>query len=134
MLDMKMIREKTDYYVELLNRREGDFSYLHDLVKKDQKRREIIVQVEKIKALRNETSKKIGLFKREGKDVSSILKEIENIGDDIKKYQDELRDIETFINQKLLSTPNIPHEEAPIGNDDSENVEIKVVGEIPTIK
>ena len=132
MLDMKMIREKTDYYVELLNRRDGDFSYLHDLVKKDQKRREIIVQVEKIKALRNETSKKIGLFKREGKEVSSILKEIENIGDDIKKYQDELRDIETFINQKLLSTPNIPHEEAPIGNDDSENVEIKVVGEIPT--
>ena len=129
MLDIKMIRDNIDYYVELLNRREGDFSYLHDLVKKDQRRREIIIQVEKIKALRNETSKKIGLFKREGKDVSEIMKQVENIGEDIKKFQDELREIEEFITQKLLSTPNIPHEDVPIGKDDTENVEIKVVGE-----
>ena len=129
MLDIKMIREKTDYYVELLNRREGDFSYLHDLVKKDQRRREIILQVEKVKALRNETSKKIGLYKREGKDVKEILEKVENIGEDIRKFQDELRDIEEFIFQKLLSTPNIPHEDVPIGKDDTENLQIKVVGE-----
>ncbi len=132
MLDIKLIREKTDYYVELLNRREGDFSYLYNLVEKDKRRREIIIQVESIKALRNETSKQIGLYKREGKDVSEILKKVENIGVEIKKFEDELRDIEGFINLKLLETPNIPKEDIPIGKDDTENIEVKKVGNIPT--
>ena len=46
MLDIKLLRENPDFYVELLNRRGGDFSYLYELVKKDSRRREIIVEVE----------------------------------------------------------------------------------------
>ena len=132
MLDIKMIREKTDYYVDLLNRREGDFSYLYDLVKKDERRREIIAQVEKIKALRNETSKQIGLFKREGKDTSEIFKKVENIGSEIKVFEEELREIKEYIHLTLLNTPNIPKEDVPIGKDDTENKEVKVEGTIPT--
>ncbi len=132
MLDLKLIREKTDYYVNLLNRRNGDFSYLYDLVKKDERRREIIAQVEKIKALRNETSKKIGLYKREGKDVSEILKKVDNIGEEIKNFEDELRNIETFIHSELLRTPNIPNEDVPIGNDEEDNQLMKTVGDVPT--
>lgn len=132
MLDIKKIREKTDYYVELLNRREGDFSYLYDLVKKDERRREIIAQVEKIKALRNETSKQIGLYKREGKDASEIFKKVENIGSEIKVFEEELSEIEKFIHLTLLNTPNIPKEDVPVGIDDTENKEIKVEGKIPT--
>ncbi len=131
MLDIKKIRENTEYYIELLNRRDGDFSYLHTIVKKDERRREIINEVEKIKALRNETSKKIGLYKREGKDVSEILKKVENIGTEIKEFEIELREIEEYIKIKLLETPNIPNEEVPIGIDDTENLEVKVVGDIP---
>ena len=132
MLDIKKIRENTEYYIELLSRRDGDFSYLHTMVEKDQRRREIILEVEQIKALRNETSKKIGLYKREGKDVSEILKKVENIGDEIKGFEAELREIEEYITLKLLETPNIPKEETPIGIDDTENLEIKKVGNIPT--
>ncbi|MCK5388379.1 MAG: serine--tRNA ligase [Candidatus Izimaplasma sp.] len=131
MLDIKKIRENTEYYIELLNRRDGDFSYLHTIVKKDERRREIINEVEKIKALRNETSKKIGLYKREGKDVSEILKKVENIGTEIKEFEIELREIEEYIKIKLLETPNIPNEEVPVGKDDTENLEVKVVGDIP---
>ena len=132
MLDIKKIRDKTEYYIELLNRRGGDFSYLHTIVKKDVRRREVITEVEKIKALRNETSKQIGLYKREGKDVSKILKKVENIGSEIKKFEEEIREIEEYINNKLLETPNIPKEDVPVGIDDTENKEIKVVGKIPT--
>ncbi len=131
MLDIKKIRENTEQYIELLDRREGDFSYLHTIVEKDQRRREIILEVEKIKALRNETSKKIGLYKREGKDVSEILKKVENIGDEIKGFETELREIEEYITLKLLETPNIPKEDVPVGKDDTENIEIKKVGTIP---
>lgn len=131
MLDIKKIRENTKNYIELLNRRAGDFSYLNEIVKQDERRREIIAEVEQIKALRNETSKKIGMYKREGKDVSEILKKVENIGVDIKKYEEELRGIEEDIKNKLLETPNIPKEDVPVGKDDTENVEIKISGELP---
>ena len=73
----------------MLSIRGGDFSYLHDVVAQDSRRREIIIQVEKIKALRNETSKKIGLFKREGKDATEIMKKVENIGVEIRKFEEE---------------------------------------------
>jgi seryl-tRNA synthetase len=131
MLDIKKIRENTEEYIKLLNRRGGDFSYLHTVVKKDEQRRVIITEVEKIKALRNETSKKIGLYKREGKDVSEILKKVENIGSEIKKFEEEIREIEEYITNKLLETPNLPKEDVPVGEDDTDNEEIKVVGEIP---
>jgi len=134
MLDIKKIREKTEYYIELLNRRGGDFSYLHTVVKKDERRRAIIKEVEQIKALRNETSKKIGLYKREGKDISDILKNVENIGEDIKNFEIELKEIEEYIYEKLMETPNIPHEDIPVGQDDTENQEIKVEGNIPTFE
>jgi len=132
MLDIKLIKEQTEYCIKMLNKRGGDFSYLRDVVEQDKKRREIIIQVEKIKALRNETSKKIGLYKREGKDTSEIFKKVENIGIEIKEFEEELRKIEQFITDSLLKTPNIPHVDTPVGIDDSENVEIKKEGVIPT--
>ena len=131
MLDIKKIRDNTKHYIELLNRRSGDFSYLNEVVKKDKERRKIITEVEKIKALRNDTSKQIGLYKRDGKDISEILKKVENIGSKVKKYEEELREIEEYINMKLLETPNIPKDDIPVGKDDSENIEIKTNGKLP---
>lgn len=132
MLDIKKLRENTAYFIELLERRGGDFSYLNDVIKKDERRREIIVEVEKVKALRNETSKKIGLYKREGKDVGEILKQVENIGKDIKGLEEELKEIDAEIKYKLLITPNIPNEEIPVGTDEEDNLELKKVGKPTT--
>ena len=132
MLDIKQIRENTEEIIELLNRRGSDFSYLNDVVKKDERRREIIQEVEKVKALRNETSKLIGQYKREKKDVSEILAKVDTIGKDIKGLEDELRVLEEEIKYQLLITPNLPGEETPIGKDENDNVEIKKVGVIPT--
>lgn len=134
MLDIKKLRENTQEMIELLNRRGGDFSYLNEVIKKDERRRVIIQEVEKVKALRNETSKKIGQYKRENKDVSEILAQVENIGKDIIGLQDELKTIEDEIKYQLLITPNMPREDTPIGNDDEDNLEIKKVGIIPTFE
>ncbi len=132
MLDMKLIRENPNQIVELLSRRGGDFSYVYEMVEKDKRRREIISQVEKIKALRNETSKQIGLLKREKKDASEVMKKVENIGSEIKAFEIELKEIEEFINNNLLMTPNMPNETIPIGLTEDDNVEVKKVGEIPS--
>lgn len=132
MLDIKMIRENPEMFVELLSRRGGDFSYIYDMVDKDKRRREIISQVEKIKALRNETSKQIGLLKREKKDASEVMKKVENIGIEIKAFETELKEIEEYIHYNLLMTPNIPGKDTPIGDTEDDNIEIKQEGVIPT--
>ena len=132
MLDIKLIRENPQMFVELLSRRGGDFSYIYDMVDKDKRRREIISQVEKIKALRNETSKQIGLLKREKKDASEVMKKVENIGVEIKAFEVELKEIEEYIHYNLLMTPNIPGKETPIGDTEDDNIEIKQEGKIPT--
>jgi seryl-tRNA synthetase len=132
MLDIKQIRENTDYFVELLNRRGGDFSYLYELVQKDARRREIILEVEQVKAKRNESSKLIGLYKREKRDTTELFSSIEKIGQGIKDLEDELKGIEEEILNTLLITPNIPNEDIPVGKDEEDNLEIKKVGK-PTI-
>lgn len=132
MLDIKMIRENPDKVVELLSRRGGDFSYIYEIVEKDKHRREIISQVEKIKALRNETSKQIGILKREKKDASEVMKKVENIGSEIKSFEVELRELDEYIFNKLLETANLPDESIPVGLNEEDNVEVKRVGKIPS--
>jgi seryl-tRNA synthetase len=132
MLDIKKLREETEKYIELLERRGSDFSYIHDVLKQDERRREIIVQVEKVKALRNQTSKLIGQYKREGKDASEIFSKVESIGEDIKDLEVELKELEEKIRYTLLITPNIPKEDVPVGKDEEDNIEIRKVGTIPT--
>jgi seryl-tRNA synthetase len=132
MLDIKQIRENTKMYIELLNRRGGDFSYLNDLVEKDARRREIILQVEQVKAKRNELSKLIGQYKREKKDPKDIFEQISQFGKGINDLEEELKKLEDEINQTLLITPNIPKEDIPVGKDEEDNEIIKIVGEPTT--
>ena len=125
MLDIKDLRENKKQYIELLSRRGGDFTYLDDVIKKDETRRDIIKKVEVLKAKRNEASKKIGLYKRERKNPIEIFKEIQFIGDDIKVLDENLKQLDEEIRYQLLITPNLPKEDAPIGKDEEDNEEIK---------
>ncbi|MEC9484670.1 MAG: serine--tRNA ligase [Candidatus Izemoplasma sp.] len=129
MLDLKDLRDNVDTIIELLNRRGDDFSYLKELVKLDERRREMIQTVESTKAKRNEISKKIGQYKREKKDPQPLFDEIAEIGQGVKTLEKELEEIEDDIHHQLLMTPNVPHPDIPVGKDESDNVIIKTQGE-----
>lgn len=128
MLDLKYVVENIDEVVQRLSQRNGDFQYLYELVDLYNRRKEVILDVEAKKALRNDASKKIGELKRQKLDASSILSEVSHIGDDIKKLDDELKVTEEKIEGILAVTPNLLHTSVPIGKDESFNVEIKKVG------
>lgn len=125
MLDIKLIREETDKVYELLSRRNGDFKYIYEIVEKDKQRREAIQTVESLKAKKNETSRQIGEFKRQGKDTASIQASVAMIADDIKRLDDLVVKLDEEIKNMLLITPNLPNESIKVGKDDSDNVEIK---------
>lgn len=125
MLDLKYVVENVEEVINKLSNRNGDFTYLRKLVTLGNERKEVIANVELKKNLRNEASKKIGQYKREGKDVTPIMNEVAGIGDEIKVLDERLLAIETEINGILAITPNIPNETVPVGKDEDANVVIR---------
>lgn len=129
MLDLKFVTENMDKVIENLSKRQGDFSYLKELELLQEQRKHIIVDVESKKALRNESSKKIGELKRNKQDATHILEQVKDLGDEIKVMDDKLKEIEEKIFDILAITPNLLHESVPFGEDETKNIEIRKVGE-----
>ena len=124
MLDIKWIKENLKEAINRLETRGGDFSYLAELVEKDDVRRTKIAAVEQLKSTRNQESKRIGQLTKEKKDTESLKEQIRNMGDDIKTLDEEILNLDLDIKNGLLLTPNIPNELIPIGSDESSNQEV----------
>ena len=129
MLDLKRVVENTEEVIKALETRGGDFSYLNEVVELDKARKTLILEVEALKALRNAKSKMIGEYKREKKDTTELMIEIDGVGDKIKTIDEQLRVIDEKINVHLLGTPNVPRGTIPVGKDEDNNLEIKKWGE-----
>ena len=69
MLDIKRIRTNKEEIIESLNSRFGNYN-IDKVLELDEKRREIIFEVENKKARQNEVSKQVPKLKKEGVDVS----------------------------------------------------------------
>jgi len=129
MLDFKRVVENTQEIINTLATRGGDFSYLNEIPELNKARKALILEVEVLKAKHNEFSKKIGEYKREQKDTTELMTEIDGIGDETKVIDEKLKVIETKIREILLGTPNVPRGTIPIGKDEDDNLEIKKYGE-----
>jgi len=119
MLDLKFIRKNIEKVKKGLRARGEDIS-LDELVRLDGERREILVEVEKLKHRRNELSENVGKSKKEGKDVKELIEkmqeEVQRISLMIKEDLDQkLKEIEKKIRDILLMVPNLPDESVPIG-------------------
>ena len=125
MLDIKKIRDDVENIIKNLNTRGKDFSYLYELVEKDEKRRNLIAEVEQLKRERNESSKLIGELKRRKEDVSHILEQVSTIGDKINALDTQIQTFDKEIEYTLLITPNLLHESVPIGKDENDNPVIR---------
>src|SRR5690625_822366 len=129
MLDRKLLRNHFDEVKERLERRGEDLSELMNFSTLFRSRRKIIAKVEEIKAKRNDTSKQISVLKREKKDASALIEEMQNVGAEIKELDTELEEVEGKLDQIMYAIPNIPHESVPIGEDEDDNVEVRSWGE-----
>ena len=123
MLDVKYVIDHLDEVIERLNTRTGDYSYLRELPSLDQKRREIIVRSEALKAERNAQSKEIGKLKVQHKDeeYKKALEKVSFDKEEIARLDVELSEIDNKIHEIMLKTPNLPDHSLPIGTDDSFN-------------
>lgn len=128
MLDIKRLRNEPEEIMKALQRR-GIDAPLDEFAELDRKRREIIVEVEEKKALRNQVSDEIASTKKAGGDASEKIAAMKKVGEEIKALDIVLRDIETQLDDIVLDLPNTPLPEVPQGVDESANVTIRTWGE-----
>ena len=124
MLDIKRIRTNKEEVIESLNSRFGNYN-IDKVLELDEKRREIIFEVENKKARQNEVSKQVPKLKKDGIDVSDLFKEMKALSDEIKELDVKVKDLDEEIRKELLSIPNTPNKDIPIGKSDEDKVEIR---------
>lgn len=125
MLDIKRIREDYEGVKAAVEKRcKGDFG-LSKVPELDAKRREILVKVEQMKNRQNTVSKEIPKLKKAGEDTSAIMAEMKELSADIKELDGEVAEIEKQLKDVLLGVPNTPYKDVQVGEDDSDNVELR---------
>ncbi len=126
MLDIELLRKDPEWVRERLSTRDKAYAELVDkALELDRERRAILKEIERLRAERNAKSKEIGKLKKEGKDTSELEAEVKNLRESIEKYEVELSEVETKLREVMLSIPNLPHESVPVGEDESQNVEVR---------
>lgn len=129
MLDIKRIREDFDGVKAAVGRRlQGDYG-IDRIPELDKKRRELLGVVEQMKNQQSTASKEIPKMKKEGKDTTELMAELKKLSDEIKVLDAQVSEVEADLREALLNVPNTPNESVPTGKDDSDNVEVRKVGE-----
>jgi len=127
MLDLKFVRTNPDIVRQTLVNKGVDVD-LDRILELDVERRQILTEVESLKARRNDVSKQVGVLKKQGQDASEIIAEMGNIGDRIKELDERSRVVEEDLQNLLLQLPNVPSPDVPVGRDDTQNVEVATWG------
>ncbi len=94
-------------------------------------RKSIQVRTQELQARRNSSSKRIGQAKAKGEDTTAIMKEVANLGDELKQLETRLSEIQQELNAFLAVIPNTPHESVPPGKSEADNLEVRKSGHIP---
>ena len=134
MLDIKLIRDQTDFVRQRLAARgAGDETRIDEILRLDEQRRKLLAEVESLKAQRNRVSKEIGALMAQKKtaDADARKKETRELGDRIAQLDKEAAEAEAGREQLMLRLPNLPHESVPRGKTAADNPVIRTYGEKP---
>jgi len=129
LLDIKVLRHDIERVKQALAKRNTSTKDIEGFAELDARRRELLQESESLKNRKNVVSQEVARRKKAGENADEIIAEMKQVGDRIKLLDEEIRDIETKLEQIILTIPNIPHESVPIGKSDEDNVEIRRWGE-----
>lgn len=127
MLDIKYIRENFEEAVRRLGTRNGALD-LEGFRNLDSRRLALLREGETLKAMRNRVSDEIARIKDKSQAQDKIL-EMREVSQKIKALDDELRQVDEELQGFLLTVPNLPAGDTPVGGSDEDNVEVRAWGE-----
>ena len=129
MLDIKRLRSNFEEVKEALGKRSGHYD-LEGFLALDTKRRELLAEVEVLKSKQNVVSKQVPMMKKEGQDVTAVLAEMKTLSEEIKVMDQKVKEVDETLQNILLTLPNTPNPQVPVGASDEENIELRRVGDV----
>ncbi|HEU19489.1 MAG TPA: serine--tRNA ligase [Deltaproteobacteria bacterium] len=130
MLDMKFVRDNVDLLRRKMLERGQDIDFSRFVVL-DQRRRDILREVEALRNERNTVSKEIGRLKKNKEDASALISRMGDVSSRIKTLDDGLKETEATLNELIMIIPNVPHESVVYGEGEDDNPVVRTWGEKP---
>lgn len=128
MLDIALIREQPNKVKELLGSLNAATDQVDTILGLDTRRREILTQVESLRAERNRVSKEISRL-RDQAEREQLIAKMREVGKRITLFEEELRQTESGLETAMLAMPNLPHASVPAGLDETHNSILQEWGE-----
>jgi seryl-tRNA synthetase len=130
MIDIRLIRKDRHKIEALIKTKdpEADLSAIEAL---DHELREMKTKVEHLKAMRNESSQKIGELKRKKEDAGAEMEKVAGMAEEIHTLDAKIAKMEPELTDALARIPNLPMDDIKVSQDPKENVVVKVEGEKP---
>lgn len=129
MIDIQLLRQNLASVAKKLCNRgyKLDINAFQSL---EQQRKQLQMSTEELQAQRNHFSKQIGAFKSQGKhdEANQMMAKVTKIKSQLEETDHQYQLVQTQINDLLLTIPNLPHNDVPVGKDENDNVEIRRVG------
>lgn len=130
MLDIKLIRNQTDYVKTRLADRGTSYDADIDAVlQRDDARRALIFDNEQLKARQNEASRQIPAMKKAGQPVDALMAQMAELSAKIKEDDARLAVLDAEITDLLARIPNLPDASVPVGANSDDNVEVRRWGQ-----
>ena len=127
MLDITLLRKDLAHVIARLEIRKSPQPFLDvdRFTALESERKTLQTRTEELQAQRNSLSKQIGQLKAKGQDTAAVMDSVGGIGETLKASAERLDVIQTELSAMLMSVPNLPQEDVPLGADDSANVEVR---------
>ncbi len=130
MHDLRYIREQPDAFDAALGRRDLP-PKAADILELDTQRRAAQTQMQELQHRRNEASKLIGAANKSGEDAAELIAEVQTLKDGMAAAEQQERDHAGALKAILEGLPNLPEPDVPDGADETQNVELRTVGDQP---
>ena len=127
MISIELIRQNPDAVKEAMLKRDADVP-IDRILELDRIRRSIISETDTLRARRNEVSREMGRSKERPQE---LIEEMRSVGRRVRELEDSLRETDDELDSLMFKVPNIPDDTAPVGPDESANIEVKKVGDLP---
>jgi seryl-tRNA synthetase len=127
MLDLKFIRTNADLVREGL-RKKNISADLDGLLAADRRWRDLLGEVEELRAVRNRVSEEIATKKKAGQVADAQITAMRQVADRVRDLERKLKEDEETIGRIILEIPNLPNPAVPVGPDAGGNVERSRVG------
>lgn len=133
MIDIRLIRENRELVKENIRKKFQDekLPLVDEVYELDTKLRQAKAQADDLRNQRNVKSKEIGSLMGQGKkeEAEEVKESVRAMADQLATLEKEEETYAAEINKRMMVIPQIMDPTVPIGKDDTENVEIKRIGE-----